>query len=146
MSADAITPTPVAASVPRALRRMEAWAAAAPLLCAVHCMAAPLVLALAPRFAPGEAAERAVLAGSILLAATAAALGRRVHGRWAPLLVVLAGALLWLAGLVARLPEEPATIGASVLLAAGTLWSARLRHNATCPRCGCHAHPHPADG
>jgi hypothetical protein len=142
VSADVISRPPGATSVPRSLRRMEAWAAAAPLLCAAHCMAAPLVLALAPRLAPGEAAERAVLAGSILLAGAAAALGRRVHRRRAPLLVVLAGALLWLAGLAALLPEEPATIGASLLLAVGTLWSARLRHTATCHRCGCGAHSH----
>ncbi|HEX6041854.1 MAG TPA: hypothetical protein VFZ20_27675, partial [Longimicrobium sp.] len=77
MSADVIARPRVAAPVPRGLRRMEAWAAAAPLLCAAHCLATPLVLALAPRFAPGEAAERAVLAGSILLAGAAAELGRR---------------------------------------------------------------------
>jgi MerC mercury resistance protein len=129
----------------RVLGRVEAWAAAAPLLCAVHCLAAPLLVALAPALAPGEAAERAFMAASLVLAGVASALGWRAHRRLAPPVIVAAGALLWLAHLTpAPIPEVAATAGASVLMAAGTLWGARLRHRARCHRCGCVAHAHPS--
>jgi hypothetical protein len=128
----------------RLLRGMEAWAAAAPLLCALHCLAAPLVVLFAPRLAAAEAHEPVILGASFGLAATAAVLGMRVHRRRAPLLLAAAGGLLWLATLrPIPLSGEAASVAASLLMAAGTLWSARLRHRATCPRCGCPASASP---
>lgn len=134
-----MTPIPAAAPASRALRGLEAWATAAPLLCAVHCVAAPLLMVLAPALALDEAHERAVLGASVLLAAAAVALGFRTHRRPGVWLPVAAGALLFLRP-PAVLPEEAVSIAASLLLAAGTFWSARLRHRATCRRCGCIAH------
>lgn len=130
---------PIAAPA-RLVRGMEAGAAAAPLLCAVHCIAAPLAVALAPRLALPEAHERVVMAASICLAVLVSLAGIRSHRRAAPLLIVAAGALLWGAPLaVPSIPETVATVAASLLLAVGTLWSARLRHRATCADCGCPA-------
>jgi hypothetical protein len=132
---------PAPASPARIVRGMEAWATAAPLLCAAHCAAMPLVVAFAPRLAAFQEHERAVMGAALLLAVLTTVLGVRVHRRAAPLLVAGAGALAWLATFLgSSLPEEALTIAASLLMAAGTMWSARLRHRATCPRCGCAAH------
>lgn len=129
------------ASSTRLLRGMEAWATAAPLLCAAHCIAMPLVVAFAPRLAAFEAHEAAVTAAALVLATATTVLGLRVHRRASPLLLLGAGALAWVATFLALpFPEEALTITASLLMAGGTLWSARLRHRATCPRCGCAAH------
>jgi hypothetical protein len=119
---------------------MEVWATAAPLLCAVHCIAMPLVVAFAPRLAAFQEHERALMAGALVLALATTVLGIRVHRRASPLLLVAAGALAWGATFLALpLPGELPTVTASLLMAGGTLWSARLRHLATCPRCGCGA-------
>lgn len=122
-------------------RALEAWAAAAPVLCAAHCLAAPLLIAAAPALAPGEAYERAFMAAAVALAACAVLLGFRAHRRLAPLLLVAAGALLWMSPLVIQdVPEIAATAAASLLMAGGTVWSARLRHREACGGCGCLAH------
>lgn len=127
-------------------RRMETWAAAVPLLCAAHCIAAPLLVALAPRLAASERHERAAMAGSLCLALAAVVLGVRVHRRAAPLLLVGTGAACWMAPLATPLvPEQVAAVAASLAMAAGTLWSAHLRHRVACPRCGCPA-SEPRDG
>jgi hypothetical protein len=119
---------------------METWATAAPLLCAVHCLATPLVVALAPRLAGSEEHERAAVGASLVLAVLTTALGMRAHGRGSPLALVGAGALLWAATLLALpVPEEAATLGATLLMAGGALRGARLRHRAACARCGCPA-------
>lgn len=131
----------VRASPARPVGPLEAWAAAAPVLCAAHCIAAPLLVALAPWLAPGEAYERAFMAASLALAACAVLLGFRAHRRLAPLLLVAAGALLWMGPLViSTIPEVAATVAASLLMAGGTLRSAQLRHRAACGGCGCPAH------
>ncbi|HEY0017502.1 MAG TPA: MerC family mercury resistance protein [Longimicrobium sp.] len=132
---------PLSAAVrSRVVRGVEAGGAAAPLLCAAHCIAAPLAVALVPALAAAEAHERAAMGASLVLALLAVLAGVRVHRRAGPLAVVGAGALLWGATLaLPRLPEAGAAIAASLLMAAGTLWSARLRHRATCAGCGCPA-------
>jgi len=128
-------PRPVPAPSTRLLRGMEAGATVAPLLCAAHCIAMPLVVVLAPRLAAFEAHERAVMGASLCLAALATVLGFRTHRRAYPLLLVAAGALVWLAAPLLPLPGEVPAVMANLLMAAGTLCSARLRHRATCPRC-----------
>ncbi|HST62840.1 MAG TPA: TonB-dependent receptor [Longimicrobium sp.] len=125
---------------------MEAWAAAAPLLCAAHCIAAPLLVALAPGLAGAEEHERMMMSIAVCLALLGTGLGVRVHGRPAPLSIVGAGALLWIVTPRAPfVPEAAATLAASLLMAAGAAWGARLRHRAACPRCACPAHAAAAD-
>ena len=140
MSATVSDPRPAAVPSARLVRGMELWATAAPLLCAAHCVAMPLVVAFAPRLAAFEEHERAVMGASLVLALATTVLGIRVHRRPGPLLLAAAGALVWGAAFLALpLPGEVPTVAASLLMAGGTLWSARLRHLATCPRCGCAA-------
>lgn len=119
------------------------WAAAVPLLCAVHCIASPLLLVAAPALAPGHAAEAMVQAVSAVLAAVMAWSGIRVHGRRAVLGPMAAGLVLWCAPALAGwtgAAETAAHAMGGVLLAAGMIWSARLRHEAACHHCGCPAH------
>ncbi len=133
----------MSAAVPsaRLVRGMEVGATAAPLLCAAHCIAMPLVVAFAPRLAAFQEHEGAVMAAALCLAVATTVLGMRVHRRAAPLLAAGAGALAWGAtSLALPVSEEALTVAASLLMAGGTLWSARLRHRTACPRCGCAAH------
>ncbi|HEU0016115.1 MAG TPA: MerC domain-containing protein [Longimicrobium sp.] len=121
------------------------WAASVPLLCAVHCVATPLLVLFSPALALSTGAELAVQATAVLLAAVIAPLGLRAHGRWEVLLPMLLGAGLWA---IARGTEPAAAweitldVGGALLLAGGMVWNARLRHRAACHSCGCPAHGH----
>lgn len=124
------------------LRTPSLWGAAAPLVCAGHCVASPALVAFAPALAVGESVELALLALSAVLAVGLVALGVRVHGRAAVWLPVVAGCALvavvhsgWTV-----LPESLLTAAGSVSIAAGMIWNARLRHAAACKGCGCPAH------
>ncbi len=116
------------------------WTSAAPLLCALHCVATPLVVLVAPSFAPDIRSEVAMLAGSAVLAAVASTIGIREHGSRVVLAPILVGLAIWalsLGGAFRPLPEAATTAMPSLLVAAGLLWNARLRHVAVCPGCGC---------
>ncbi|HEY0035940.1 MAG TPA: MerC family mercury resistance protein, partial [Longimicrobium sp.] len=69
--------TPVRARTPPAF----GWAAALPLLCSVHCIAAPLLTVVAPAFAIAPAAEHTIQLVSAVLAIAMAWSGLRAHGR-----------------------------------------------------------------
>lgn len=119
------------------------WAAALPLLCTAHCLAAPLVAVAAPAMAFSEVLEHAVQAASVVLAAAMAWAGVRAHGRWAVLAPMAAGVVAWIVADALALPESSARVahvGGGLLLAAGMLWNGRLRHQAACNSCGCPAH------
>lgn len=119
------------------------WAAALPMLCAVHCVATPLLVMAAPALALGHGTETVVQAVSAVLAAVMAWSGIRAHGRLAVLAPMLAGLLLWAAPALAGwtgAAETLAHAAGGVLLAGGMMWSARLRHRAACHYCGCPAH------
>ena len=131
-------------AVPRRLRQPAFWAAAAPLLCAVHCAAAPLAVLALPAFAASESVERGFMGVSALLAAAFLASGIRQHGRWIVAAPVAAGAALWLAAELpgSPLPHSLTNAFGGLLLASGMLWNATLRHRAACRGCGCPAHAH----
>jgi MerC mercury resistance protein len=119
------------------------WAAAVPMLCAVHCVATPVLVMAAPALALGHGAEAVVQAVSAALAALMAWSGIRAHGRRAVLAPMAAGLLLWAAPALAGwtgAAETLAHAAGGVLLAGGMVWSARLRHRAACRHCGCPAH------
>jgi hypothetical protein len=119
------------------------WAAAVPLLCAVHCLASPVLVMAAPALALGRGGEVVVQAASAVLAALMAWSGIRAHGRRAVLTPMIAGVALWAAPALAGwtgAAETPAHAAGGVLLAGGMIWSARLRHRAACHHCGCPAH------
>jgi hypothetical protein len=119
------------------------WPAAVPLLCAAHCLALPLLVLFAPALAPDPRIELAVLGGATALSVTVLAAGYRVHGRgevWVPATL---GVALWVIAHAAGLhgPGELALeVGGALLIAAGLIRSAWLRHLALCGGCGCPAH------
>ena len=131
------------ATTVRPLRHPAFWVGAAPLLCALHCLATPMVVLLAPTLAPMREAEAILLGICTVLSIGFAAEGVRRHGRYGIWLPIAAGLVLWtasLAGWLAPLPEAATTVVGSVATAAGLFRNATLRHRATCNRCGCVAH------
>jgi hypothetical protein len=98
------------------------WAAAAPALCALHCLASPLLIVVAPALAPTAAVERAMFVVSALLAGTMEVRALRRGATAAPLMVVAIGIGIWGASLsigVGSLPERATTVLGAALVAAG---------------------------
>jgi hypothetical protein len=118
-------------------------AAAAPLLCAAHCIATPLLVLFVPMLVFPLAVEYAILVGTLTLATALLWRGFRIHGnRWVALPATL-GALLWIGGELTGSHSTPVLIlhaVGGILIAAALVWSARLRHEALCGGCGCTAH------
>jgi hypothetical protein len=124
-------------------RRPLAWASAAPLLCAVHCAATPILVLAAPTLAPTPAVERMMLGGTALLAAVAWWYGYRRHRRILPALPILLGLMVWAGALLFLGTGSSEVIGSgagSVMVAAGLLWNAWLRHRVVCRNCRAHDH------
>lgn len=128
------------------------WASLAPLVCAVHCAATPILIVVAPALAPGERTEMWLLGATVLLASGAIAAGVRRHGRIAPALPVVAGTFAWTASLLHLfhpVPEEVTTVAATLVVAAGLTWNARVRCAAgaadegPCPACAGETAPTP---
>lgn len=125
--------------------RVAAWAPAAPLLCAVHCLTTPLVVSLLPAADLGEGAEPWLLAAVLAVAALALRTELRAHGQLRVLVTAAVGFALWaasLAGWLEPAPEAVTTTLGSLVVAGAMVWSARLRHSATCRDCGCPAPVH----
>ncbi|HEX2191266.1 MAG TPA: MerC domain-containing protein [Longimicrobiaceae bacterium] len=126
------------------LRRPALWSAALPLACAAHCVAMPLAALFVPVLGHSTGVETGILLVTAVLAAAALRSGVRAHGRRAVWLPVAVGFAIWsasLAGWTQPLPEPATTVLGSLLVAAGMVRSARLRHEAACRSCGCPAHP-----
>jgi hypothetical protein len=125
------------------LTQPSSWAAAAPLLCAAHCIALPVLVLVSPVFHLNPAVEYAVMATAGVLAALFLVWGVAAHGNrlvWVPAMVGLA---VWIGGEM-TLGHSHAGLGlhaiGSTLLAGGLIWNAWLRHEAACGDCGCPAH------
>ncbi len=105
------------------------WATLAPVACAVHCAAAPLLVLVAPALVENPAVETGLLAATVLLAGVALALGFQRHRNPAATVPVLAGVLAWWASLshvFHPIPEDLTTAAAALVVAGGLLWNARL--------------------
>jgi formylmethanofuran dehydrogenase subunit A len=112
---------------------------AAPLLCAVHCLATPLLVLVAPALLLGAAVEHAIMVASLVMAAAFLGWGIRIHRRFTVAAPALAGALLWVGGEALGSHSSGVLVLHAVggLLLAGALaLNARLRHNALCRACG----------
>ncbi len=132
-------------SAPARPAAASSWAAALPLLCAVHCLAAPVLAAVAPALALPSLAEHAVQLGSVVLAGVMARSGIRAHGDRRVLVPMVLGAVLWIASDPLAWTGAALTAGhvaGGLLLAAGMAWNGHLRHKATCGACACPAHSH----
>jgi hypothetical protein len=116
-------------------------AQAAPLACAVHCMAMPLLAASFPMLGSG-ATEWAFFGAGALLSLAAGLEAARHHRRLLPLVAVSVAITAWalsIAGAARPLPEDATSVAACLALAAASLWGARLRHHARCQSCTCPA-------
>jgi hypothetical protein len=103
------------------------------MLCAAHCALLPLLVAFLPALAL-EPVESALLIASMLLAVFCHALGFRIHGRGAPVAVVICGLALVLASRWAfESPAEFLTIGGALVMASSHWLNSRFC--ATCPKC-----------
>jgi hypothetical protein len=102
------------------------------LLCAIHCLATPLLLLILPAFGGhffSEGAERALLLGSLLIGSFILTKDYRLHHQKLPLSLLLTSALAALAGLVIK--SHVTEMISSVLMAAAFLINWRM-HNKVC--------------
>jgi hypothetical protein len=105
--------TSIPSSSARVLRRkglLDRLGATGSMLCAVHCAALPVVLALAPAIGAGLASESfeiGFIAFASAIGLTSLVVGYRRHRRRGPLFVLLPGAaLLWCAVLIEPLHHQ----------------------------------------
>lgn len=107
------------------------WGAFIPLVCVVHCMAAPLLIVAAPTFAQHRLIEGGLITFASIVGLAAVIRGARIHGQWRLLTPVLAGIVLWVCamlGLVRGIPETALSMPAGALVAGAMLLDSRLRH------------------
>lgn len=113
-----------------------------PALCLVHCLAAPVLVALAPALAENSMVEGVLVGASLAAGAATVWLGHRVHGDRS-LLIVFLVALLFLGGKVLLgmegRPEQVVTMLGSACLLGIVRQDARLRRRCACDGCGCQA-------
>ena len=106
------------------------------LACALHCLAAPLLLSLLPfagvGFLAGESVETAFLGTSLVLAVGSLCWGFRIHHQRCTLLLLGAALLLILSGRFA--PEATAEVVCGVL-GAGLLAGGHLLNRHLCKTC-----------
>lgn len=124
------------------LRDPHAWAIAAPLLCAVHCAATPLLVLFLPALALTHGQEAVLLGFSALVALLALIPGVRLHSRREVFIPLAIGVFVWGAALAHWLHPipEPVSSSAGALAIAGAIfWNGRLRHQVSCDACAVHS-------
>ncbi len=107
-----------------------------PAACAIHCILTPFVAVAVPVVAFGPAGEWVAFTISAVLAVWAVRTTARVHGLAVVWLPVAMGLVLWATSLLGLAsirgePEWAAGLG-GLILAAGVVWSSRLRHRRVC--------------
>jgi hypothetical protein len=105
------------------------WTSIAPLVCAIHCLATPLLVAVAPSVVVGPQAEWALLGLTVVLVIVALIAGLRSHRDLRPAPLLAAGLAVWVGSLLHvfhPLPEEPVTAVAALVVATGLVWNSRL--------------------
>lgn len=110
------------------------WVAGAAGLCAVHCLASPVLALVAPFLVISEGGEWWLWAGTLLMAIVLLAVGP-IPRNSAVTVLVATGAGVWacsLLGWFEPLPEWLTSPMGSLLIASGMLWSARLCRSGAC--------------
>ena len=124
--------------------RASGWFGALPAICAVHCLAMPILASTLPFFAATHAWEAWLVAFSGLLAAVTLGTSWRAHGRWSVWTLASLGFAVWiaaLAGWFGTLPESLMSPLGGLLVALSLFWNGHLRHQAVCGSCACPVHP-----
>ena len=132
------------ASAASAEGRGSAWFGALPAVCAVHCLAMPILASTLPFFAATHAWEAWLVALSALLVALTLGTSWRLHGRWSVWALASLGFVVWiaaLAGWLGTLPESLMSPLGGLLVALSLFWNGHLRHQAVCGACACPVHP-----
>jgi hypothetical protein len=120
--------------------RTDSWALAAPLACVVHCLAAPLLVAVVPAVWADAATEWVLLGFTVVFGGWVLTQGSRRHGRvvlWVPAIV---GLMLWamsLAGMFEPFPEGVTTVGGSLVVAGALFGNVLWSRRAVDGRCAC---------
>ena len=137
--------------------RIDVLGAAASMICAVHCMALPLLLAILPTIGLGvllnESLEKGFVVASVLIAGLSLVWGLRLHGRWRAIpLYALGATLLILAMFVlghehhghdGHVQEDPLGL-AILLIGAMAMATSHLINRKLCKACPkCHGDCHP---
>ena len=124
--------------------RASGWLGVLPAVCAVHCLAMPILASTLPFFAATHSWEAGLLALSAALATVTLAVSWRVHGRRVVWAVASLGFAVWiaaLAGWLGPLPESLMSPLGGLLVAISLFWNGHLRHKAVCGECACPVHP-----
>ena len=124
--------------------RASGWFGAIPAICAVHCLAMPILASTLPFLAATHAWEVWLVALSGLLATIILATSWRLHGRWVVWTLASLGFAVWgaaLAGWFGTLPESLMSPLGGLLVASSLFWNGHLRHQAVCGPCACPVHP-----
>lgn len=113
-----------------------------PFACAVHCAAAPILVAAAPSLSVGHGLEWTLLVATVVIAAFTVNFGIGWRESLRPTLLVAGGITLWIASLLQAfqpLPEDLSTPIAAVIAAGGLIWSSRVYrspgHGCACLDC-----------
>ncbi len=116
--------------------RVDQFGAGLSLVCAAHCMAAPLLLSLMPfaglGFLADESVESLLLGTSLVLAVGSLCWGFRIHHQRRTLLLLGAAILFIAAG---RLSSEETAEVVLVVLGAGLLAGGHLLNRHLCKAC-----------
>ena len=124
--------------------RTSGWIGGLPAICAVHCLAMPILASTLPFFAATHAWEAWLVALSGLLALVTLGSSWQLHGRGSVWALALLGFAVWiaaLAGWLGALPESVMSPLGGLLVALSLFWNGHLRHQAVCGACACPVHP-----
>ena len=122
---------------------VSGWSGVLPAVCAVHCLAMPILASTLPFFAATHGWEAWLLGVSAMLATATLLSSWRLHGRSAVWVVAGTGFALWSAahaGWMAPLPESLMSPLGGGLVAIALFWNGHLRHQAVCGSCPCPVH------
>ncbi len=106
-----------------------------PLICAVHCLAAPALVLISPAFGENPLIEFGALGLALAFGIPAVRAGWCEHGNRRPLILAGVGILIWSTSLLGLVPLEPVGLvhaAGAVLTGAGLLWNASARRSCSC--------------